>query len=266
MIYVYDNDELLKAIFSNEDKDTCPYFFAELSEELNGALTLEIEIPAEHPTAIFLDEQALVVAKDREGDFQPFFVREIEEKHDDRGAWSKRAYCEHGIVELQDDIVDSLDLYTTSNTSLDAFTLLLADTRWEVGFSNDILITEAMKEALFFENKNKLEVFNELISFWNFEIKYRLDIEGQNIVRRSIDIETERGMDRGARFEYNKNLKNIVRTIDTSEVKTALIGVGATIDKGEIVFVENDMMWQYMAEEKIMVIIITALILKFTRN
>lgn len=250
MIYIYDNDELLKAVLSNENKDTCPYYFAEMSEELNGALTLEIEIPAEHPTAIFLDEQALVVAKDREGDFQPFFVREIEERHDDRGAWSKRAYCEHGIVELQDDIVNSLDLYTSSNTSLDAFTLLLADTRWEVGFSNDILITESMKEALLFENKNKLEVFNALIAFWNFEIKYRLDIEGQNIVRRSIDIETERGLDRGDRFEYDKDLKSIIRTIDTSEVKTALIGVGATIDKGQIVFKENDMMWQYMTEVK----------------
>jgi hypothetical protein len=234
MIYVYNQFEDLKAVFSNEDNDASPYLYAKMTEELNGALTFEFEVPADNHSAQWVDERAMILAKDREGDNQFFYVIEVEETHGDGGEHIKRAYCEHAIVELKDEIVESLDLTSSSMNAVDT---LLTGTRWKRGqhkfnkFSQD--------ERLRFVYKNKLEILNTVIEVFGLEVKYRIEVEDGHIKNRYIDFFDERGTFTGQRFEYNKNLINITRTVDNSEIKTALIGLGKTLTPRETISFEE---------------------------
>jgi phage minor structural protein len=225
MIYVFDRDEKLQAIYSNEKVGACPIFTADLTEELNGAVTLEIEIPADHDDAQYLQEDYLIAIKDKEDAWQLFYVRELEEVHG--STWTKRAYCEHCIVDLEDNIITNY--FADRKTAIIVLPELLNNTRWQLGTAS----VHSNVHDLTVKYGTVMEAFTTFVSRWEIEVKYRIVITGQKITARYIDIYTQRGTDTGKRFEYSKDMSEISRTIDTSGIKTALYGLGAENELGD---------------------------------
>ncbi len=248
MLYVFSADEQLLAVLSNQGgmvageslqydsgllydsglyykmwtaENLCPYFDAVHTEGLDGTNIFIFSVPADHPDASYVVRGGLVAFKDLDGDWQLFEINYVENKH--ASELIKVAQCEHiAIAELNDTHID--DNRPTNATALEALNTALAGTRWQAGNTDDLGLNSTT-----IYRTTRLACVVKIAQVWGGEYKFRVTIAGNQITGRYVDLKLRRGTNTGKRFEYGKDLTEIVRTEDVRGIKTALYGYG----KGE---------------------------------
>ncbi|MDT2288919.1 phage tail spike protein [Paenibacillus larvae] len=63
------------------------------------------------------------------------------------------------------------------------------------------------------------------------ELRFRVELANGAVGNRYVDL-TKRGRVTGARFDYYRNMRGIKRTEDSSDMVTALIGIGKADENG----------------------------------
>ncbi|MDT2240720.1 phage tail spike protein [Paenibacillus larvae] len=63
------------------------------------------------------------------------------------------------------------------------------------------------------------------------ELRFRVEFANGAVGNRYVDL-TKRGRVTGARFDYGRNMRGIKRTEDSSDMVTALIGIGKADENG----------------------------------
>ncbi|UQX56132.1 phage tail protein [Cytobacillus pseudoceanisediminis] len=195
-----------------------PFFDAIHTEQLNKDHTFEFSVPADHEAAAHVKENNLVTFKDEDGDFQLFQIYKIEEEHNGIEIVTK-AYAEHAFFEMNDDIIE--DLRTVDGTADSAMTDALSKSRFKKGTVADL----GLRTTNFYY-ESAISSIQKIISTWGGELKKRINFDGSAIIGRFVDLLARRGADTGKRFEFTKDLVSIKRTVDTSNLKTALYGRG----------------------------------------
>ena len=218
-LFIYEGQsETLLTILSNNENEQCPFYNAEVVEQLNKDFTLEFTIPGNHEDSIHLKKGNLVAFKDLDDNVQVFQIYKTEEERSDDIAHT-RVFCEHIFYELIDDIVE--DLRVNNGDVIEALTKALSNSRWKVGE-----VAPLGNATLNFYYSNGIENIQKVANTYEGELNYRIDFEGNKIVDRFVDLLSRRGSETGKRFEYTKDLTSIKRTIDMSGIKTALYGRG----------------------------------------
>lgn len=221
-LFILDGQsEGLLAVLQNDNSGKCPFFDAVHTEQLNKDHTFEFSVPAHHEAAAHVKENNLVTFKDEDGDFQLFQIYKIEEEHNGIEIVT-RAYAEHAFFEMNDDIIE--DLRTVEGTADSAMTDALSKSRFKKGTVADL----GLRTTNFYY-ESAISSIQKIISTWGGELKKRINFDGSAIIGRFVDLLARRGADTGKRFEFTKDLVSIKRTVDTSNLKTALYGRG----KGE---------------------------------
>lgn len=221
-LFILDGQsEGLLAVLQNDNSEKCPFFDAVHTEQLNKDHTLEFSVPADQEAAAHVKENNLVAFKDEDGDFQLFQIYKIEEEHNGIEIVT-RAYAEHAFFEMNDDIIE--DLRTVNGTADSAMTDALSKSRFKKGSVADL----GLRTTNFYY-ESAISSIQKIISTWGGELKKRINFDGSAITGRFVDLPARRGTDTGKRFEYTKDLLSIKRTVDASNIKTALYGRG----KGE---------------------------------
>lgn len=188
---------------------------AKHSEELNGENTLEIE------TLDMVEKNQRLVYKDKYGYWHEFIIKGIEEFRGDEGI-IRRVFAESSFYETWGDYVEDKRPYdTTANIALEN---ALLTSRWQVGIVDDLGINSTN-----FYHISVKEAVQKVAETWRGEIRTRVEVVGNKIVGRYVDLLVHRGEDRGRRFTYTKDLQNVRKTVHRDDVITALYGYG----KGE---------------------------------
>lgn len=224
-IYIFDQDERLRTIIGGKAPGACPFFDAEFKEQLNGEISLRFTVPADHEDAAHIVEENLVVIRDTDGKYRLFQIREIRE---DRIAGTIEVTCEDAaIAELNDEVIEGGYRPSHPHEALhEALSATPGGSRWKVGHVDTSFPTGRSTD---FYYVSVMEAITRILETWDAEVRFRVEIEGGRITGRYVDLFVRRGTDTGKRFEVGKDITGIERTIDTTEVKTALYGRG----KGE---------------------------------
>lgn len=213
--------EGLLAVLQNDNSGKCPFFDAIHTEQLNKDHTFEFSVPANHAAAAHVKENNLVVFKDEDGEYLLFQIYKTQEEHNGLELVT-RAYAEHSFFEMNDDIIE--DLRTVNGTASNAMDDALSKSRFKKGIVADL----GLRTTNFYY-ESAVSSIQKIIQTWGGELKKRVTFDGNKITGRFVDLLARRGADTGKRFEYTKDLLSIKRTVDASNVKTALYGRG----KGE---------------------------------
>lgn len=218
----------------------CNYSEAVHTEQLFGPAgvegqqvqhTLTLTVPGDHEDAQYLKVGNLLVFRDLDGNFQAFEISRTEEKHE--AALQVTVFCHHVFVELRDEWIHGKTTLTNV-TAQQALQAILAGTLWEPGIVEDLGLHQ-----ITFGMENVLQALTHFVAVFNAELAFRVEFEGHSISRRYVDAFVQRGARRGKRFEWRKDLHGITRTVDDSELKTALYGYGKEDDAGNRVTFEN---------------------------
>jgi len=219
MLYIFDKTEKLVAILNN-DGNACPYWDAIHEEKLNGENTFSFSVPADHNDSQYVVEGNLVAFRDLDQNWQMFEIRRLLDQHGDD--LTKTAYCEHVYYELIDDILTDVRPYNVSASF--ALEQALQNSRWEVGTVDDLGINSTN-----FYYESALSAVQKVANTWGGELQYRISVTGGTISNRYVDLIARRGKITGKQFEYTKDIKEIKREVDTTNIITACYGRG----KGE---------------------------------
>ena len=215
-IYSLDRMEQVAGVLSNEG-ETAVLTSAILKEPLNKMHTLELEISSLALDVQHIKEENYLLLKDLSDNWKCFIVREITEKHSTEEI--KEVYAEDSSQELIDYIVRR-EFKDQSITLQSLLNVILLGSRWQVGAVDT---TPAIKFPVETKNKTALEVLYDAVEAFNMEVNFRIEVTGNKITGRFVDIKKHIGANYGKRFEYTKDIVSIERKVDSSKIKTACI-------------------------------------------
>lgn len=220
-LYIFDPDDNLLAILSNEAEEACSFHSAPFEEELNREPTFQfVAYPADHPDAKFISEENQVAFLDKDNQFRLFTIKNPEFTNGDDGP-EILAECVSWLQELDDEPIEDIRAYDT--TLEDAMTRALAKTRVKVGTIAELGINSA--NFYYITVKKAIEIS---INTWGGELRDRIEIQDNKIIRY-LDILPRRGSDTGKRWEIDKDIDSLTYRIE-SKPKTALYGRGSSIE------------------------------------
>ncbi len=187
---------------------------------INGEDTLDLTV---FDTEI--EKNYRILLQDNYGKWHEYIVQEIEETHTDKGI-RKKVYCESSIYETIGDFVEDRRFNNTS--ALMALTGVLQLTRWKVG-RVDNLGTESYSPY----RVDAKTAIQTIAKTWKGELQTRIEVSGNKITGRYIDLLNKIGYDTGKRFSWTKDIQQIKRTVVRDDVITALYGFGKGEEVGE---------------------------------
>ncbi|MGW6383805.1 phage tail spike protein [Peribacillus butanolivorans] len=220
-LYIFDPYDNLVAILSNDGEETCPFWSAPFKELLNQGSTFEFTAEGNHEDSQHIVAENQVAFMDKDGFFRLFTIKEPEGTDGEDGPVIT-AVCEAAMLELNDEVIEDVRPYNV--TLKTAITKALEGMRWKVG-----VVAELGLDSTNFYYITPTEAITECINTWGGELRDRVEIEGNRITGRFIDILPRRGEDIGKRWEIDKDILSITERVQ-SYPKTALYGRGSSLE------------------------------------
>ena len=224
MIYILNKNEEIVGVLSNNGyaSQVTPFWDDVHSLDLdNGSESYEFTTLGDSPEASYL-EVGNYIAFDFNGEVKLFAIVDIEDNHTD--VFNKTVYTESCGLELLNSYVRPVSMVGVNIKSF--MDSILADTPFKLG--NVSLSLTALEDVEIDKHTSVYALIQDIaIGKFGAEVSFRVKIVNNRIVARYVDLYTQRGARDLHRFEYGFNMSGVTRKVDSTEVCTALIGVGA---------------------------------------
>ena len=197
---------------------------AKRRQSINGEHTLEFETQD-----MAIEESHRIIYREPiTKRWREFIVTEIDDAHDQTGI-TRTVYAEDSFYETIGDFIE--DRRFRNATATAALSAALEYSRWEVGQVDDL----GLGTTNFYRESVKEAVQKKILETWHAEFDTRIEVSGNQITRRIVNLRSQLGATLGKRFVYDKDMTEIRRTVSMTEFCTALYGFG----KGEEIFDES---------------------------
>ncbi|WP_328243376.1 phage tail spike protein [Priestia megaterium] len=150
------------------------------------------------------------------------------------GEYRKEIYAE---LSAQDDLIKDVvrPMSFVSASLEDVLTAILAGTDWTVGNVADF----GLKDYVIEDFPTKREAVNDAVKAYGGETEYEFITEGTVVKKQQVSAYEQLGEVTGKPFTYGKDLVDVERYEDSSQLVTALIGVGRETDDKPLQFTEE---------------------------
>ncbi|PFW43805.1 phage tail protein [Priestia megaterium] len=232
-LYILNQNEELKMVLDNEGaSESSPLFYSpKFKEKTNSYSTFEFDLVNYDNLPIDITTNDYVMFEDILSDeadtYHVFKIIRIEEEHG-QDAKAMHVYAEHIIIELLDITLDH-DIYYNGATMNSYMYTFIKDTRWT--FAGHNFPSKRVEKVEKLKYQSMFNSINRVVEVFGGELKYRIRYKGGQFVERSFYVnDPKQSTFEGKYFEFGENMESIKRTIDASEVKTAIIGLGKEDD------------------------------------
>jgi phage minor structural protein len=215
-IFVFDREENLIMILSNKNSKACPYEDDLLTEYLaHGGSTFDFSVPMNHPDSAYIQNEGYVVIKVDDA-FLQFRIKQVEDTKD---GLRKRVLTDNAALEMLNQYVrPSEQIFLNPEETM---VHILDGSRWEVGI---VEVTEE-RQWKFNEYQNKIAALNALKTAFNARLRYRVELKGNKIVKRYVDLLINEPIRTGKRIDYRRDIVGLRRVRKSYELFTAVIPV-----------------------------------------
>ncbi|MCR8865045.1 phage tail protein [Priestia megaterium] len=193
--------------------------------------TFRFEWPANDEKAQYIIGRNRVVIPDDKTGYREFIMNEF-----DKDADSVIAYCSASFLDLKKQKIISPKTLTgqTVNT---AANWALSGTEWELGNTDYAGIRQ-----ITFKYMNAYDAILQVKETFGCEISFRIEIDGNKIVKRYVDLVTSLGKFNGKEITFGKDLSGIRRKVNYDDLVTSLVCIGPEKEDGTrlTVTVENE--------------------------
>ena len=220
MLYIFDRDEKVVGFLqSNSDRNKNIYYDDVLTEILSsGADSFAFTAISDRDTSKNLIVGNYIAFK-KGNKFKLMQIMEVNESREN--VLTKEIYCEGAGLELINTVYSGSKM---SSVNIEKFLKnILQDTDWKVGYIDSNLTKTLSLEV---EEKEVYSIIQEYLYDFEAEIDFRVEIKGNIITGRYIDVYSKRGKNNGRRLEINRDIKSISRKVSLTEYATKLIGEG----------------------------------------
>lgn len=237
---VLNRDEEAEIMLTSDGFDKATVTSAVFHEEIDGLSTLDLEVAVTIDTAIYVKEENIIGFHDMSGTGSSwnFFVIKEVKIIDTVPQRVMEVHCEDYAQELIDTIYyrEQKDL---TNTVPFMVTEMLSNTRWEINplkpLDNPAITSPFPEET---KLKTSLGALQTVASVFGLHLQYEFQYFDRKIQHRYMTMKAELGSDNGVIFDYDINISEIERTIDSTNVKTAIVPYGKEVD-GNLTTISN---------------------------
>lgn len=237
MLIILDRQQNTIGAANNVSPNALPYFDDWHEETVDGIDTYKFIIPADHPDSGLIEVRGHIIFTDAYGDNRLFTVKELTDTYYDFNKPAKEVFCEStAISELLGYVVRPQTIQSADARMAITTILQNASAGWEVGFIEDTYSTDIKIE----DYMSVMEALRFLADEQYFkDLYFTVELRGTEIVKKLVNLKEDRGVNEGVRFDYRIDLLGAGRTEDTSELATALIGLGKADSKGNRVTLQS---------------------------
>jgi phage minor structural protein len=233
-IYIWDDQQNQVAILSCTLPACCPYWDDIKTERLDhGLLTFEFNIPFDHPTAELIQIEGFVIREneDNPGEFELFRIKETRTSRNSRSMY---VWCENAAVtDLTAQLIETASY--PSYTLEQVMGVVLSNTGWQLGKVD----YSGVRDFTFENYPTALEALHMVMDQFGAEVKFRVEFDGQRVRGQYIDVLRQRGEDSGQMFIYGYDLTEVERTLNTTDLVTALRAYGKKDNNDKPMTFEN---------------------------
>ena len=147
-----------------------------------------------------------------------FTIIEVQTTHSD--TQTVRCYCESVGLELLNSVV--LPNTFASISAENALAYVLTDTDWKVG-NVDYFPAHDIEFSSF---GTVLSEVQNIATLYEGKLDYRVEYDSGKVTGKFIDLLENIGEDKGLRFEYGRNTSEVRKTVNASNIMTAIIPIG----------------------------------------
>ena len=221
MIFILNrNEKVINVLKEYSGAEGSPTFFDDVfSQELStGAETFQFSTLDINYISSDLVVGNYVAFQDQDKNFKLFQITQVETYHED--SLYIRVFAECAGLELLNSVFRSRNLVSCN---LERFVKSVTeDTSWTLG-SLFICSTSLDLEL---DNENVYSLLQRVVPLYGGELSFRVEIKNGRIVGKYVDVVQYRGKVTGKRFTFGRDIQSLSRKVDSSELFTALIGVG----------------------------------------
>ena len=197
--------------------------------------TFDFTTFADKPFSEHLAKRNRIIIPDEDGQFVEFIIENTRKFHGVNG-FSVEVYTSASYIELIKAKVISPQT-TPSWTPRQHVDFALAGTGWEAGE----IYFAGVRSLTIEKHTNPFAYLKRLAAELDLELHFRVEKDGNKIVRRYVDLVERVGAWRGREGEFGKDLIGIERKENNANIVTALVGLGPIREDGTRleVFVED---------------------------
>lgn len=218
-----------------------------ISQSDGALINVEMSMNVEEKTETFdftientraekLRERNRIIAQDNNGTFREFIIIHIEDNFD-------------GTTEIECNASYLEDLKTAkpikpgkfeAHTTTQALLKTLADTGWEVSDDTEY---GGNRTTSWTSHTNPFDLIYMLCTTYDMVPSFYIELGAHTVEHRYVSITKPKNLFKGKEITKGKDLTGMTRTIDLSEVKTALLAVGPEKEDGsriETVVVDDE--------------------------
>lgn len=175
-----------------------------------------------------LEKRNRVIIPDEDRGYAEFIITNSIKIHEQDNLVETEVYSEASYLELKKSKViepQTLNEYTVSMHAGFA----LGNTSWQVGE-----VESNHYRTITIENHtNPYAYLRQISNEFDLELNFRIEVDGNRIVGRYVDLLQRIGTWRGVEVEFGTNLESIRRNEDTKNIVTALVGLGPVPQEDE---------------------------------
>ena len=236
MIYVLDKYDKVVTVLCTDSvlSDGIQVISAKTKEVNGGASTIETTIDSTHEeTRLITDtEHQSLLFKNSDEEWQQYYLAEVEDNHE--VYLTKTLYGENASQEVDNRFcTENVTVVDLDGTPQALINYCLAPSRWVLGECD---LTGDKIHLLETKNKSVGELLQEIASLYNADYRFRIEVDPSaesKILGRYVDFKKTLTTDKGKVFSIGKDIVSINRSIDCSNVKTAIIPIMADTGSAE---------------------------------
>ncbi|QQB05868.1 phage tail spike protein [Macrococcoides caseolyticum] len=218
MIHVLDFDSNIIDFISNDDNNVIR---ADYKRDADSEL-LDIVILSQR--AEHLKKRNRVIIQDKNGIYREFIIERVQDEGQYTTIECNASYFSD--IGTAKPILAGKYEKTTVNDKLSE---VLRDTGWTVGDCD----YAGIRTMSWTGTQTPYEMIKLIETNHSLKASYEIIINGNEVVDRKVNMREPVSLFKGKEILYGKDLLNMKRTIDFSEVKTALIALAPENDKGQ---------------------------------
>ncbi len=191
-----------------------------LREQVNGEDIFEFTTTEE------INKGERILYRDDRGKWREYIIANYEKERGSLGT-IYHVTAENSFYETLGDFIEEKRIRNQTATA--ALIAALALSRWEVGHVDDL----GLGTTTLYHISVKEAVQKNILDTWRCEFRTRIEVAGNRIVRRYVDLVRQVGDDSGKRFIYNRDCWEIKKQVSAQHVITALHGFGKGEEVGD---------------------------------
>jgi len=184
--------------------------------------TFDFTYPTTEKLAPFLTKRNRIVIPDEDGQFREFIISYVEKFNDDFEVKAGASYLDLQKAKAITPIT------LTGQTPATAASFVLQNTGWSPGKVD----YTGVRKITFDKRIKPYDALKQLASDFGLELVFRVEIDGNRIVRRVVDLVEKVGTFRGKEITYRKDLLGFRKKEKSDDFVTALICLGPEKEDG----------------------------------